>query len=529
MSTKTYKIGIDVGGTNTDCVLVNAQNEIVSKTKQATTPDISTGIERAMETVIQDSSISPEAIKYVMLGTTHCTNAIVERKNLNKVGIIRICRPASEMIPPLSGFPEDLNEIIGKHSYMVHGGFEFDGRLIHPIDESEIKQVLHQMKDEVESVAITGIFSQINPEQELRVAEWTKEILGEDIAISLSHQIGSLGLLERENACILNAMLHSIAIKMTSSFKSAAEKNNIGADLYIGQNDGTLMSIEIAHQFPVLTIACGPTNSIRGAGKLSGVKDGIVIDVGGTTSDAGALVNQFPRESNRSANVGGVQTNFRMPDVIAIGLGGGTIIEKKNDELKIGPESVGFKITEEALCFGGNTCTLSDYAILQGHMDIPQTIEKGEIHNKIENLLSDKAEYLATAIQSGIIKKINQLIDKVKTHNEAIPVILVGGGSPILPDELDGVSEIIRPKHFEVANAYGACISQIGGSAEKVFNLSNFTREEAIDIVKNEAIQQAISAGAMRDSIEILTINDTPLAYLPNATKVKVKVCGDLA
>jgi N-methylhydantoinase A/oxoprolinase/acetone carboxylase beta subunit len=525
---KKYKIGIDVGGTNTDCVLVNKENEIIAKTKHPTTFDISTGIELAMKIVLDASGIAASEVEYVMLGTTHCTNAIVERKQLNKVGIIRICKPAAQMIPPLSGFPDDLKNILGDQVFMVKGGFEFDGRVLNELDEKEIISILEGMKGEVESIAITGIFSKINPAQELRVAALAKEVLGEHIAISLSHQIGSLGLLERENATILNAMLHDIAVKMTTSFKAAVRRNEIEAQLYFGQNDGTLMSIENAKQFPVLTIACGPTNSIRGAGALSGVKNGIVIDVGGTTSDAGVLVNQFPRESNKAASVGGVQTNFRMPDVVAVGLGGGTIIKEKGNQLQIGPQSVGFRITEAALCFGGNTYTLSDYAILNQQLHIANTLEKEVISKEITQQFKRKTDLIQEEIEKGIAEKINQLIDKVKTDSQAVPVILVGGGSPILPNNIEGVSKIIRPNHYEVANAYGACIAQIGGEAEKVFNLSITPREAAIEEVKAAATQNAIAAGAQAATIEVLTINDTPLAYLPNATKVKVKVCGDL-
>lgn len=524
-----YKIGIDVGGTNTDCVLVNDENKIIAKTKQPTTTDISSGIEAAMKRVLKDAGVAPSNIKYVMLGTTHCTNAIVERKQLNTVGIIRICKPASQMIPPLSGFPEDLKTILGSHVYMVKGGFEFDGRLIHAIDELEIRKCLTEMKGSVESIAITGIFAQINPEQELKVAALAKEILGDSIAISLSHQIGSLGLLERENATILNAMLHNIAVKMTTSFLEATQKNGIEAQLYFGQNDGTLMSLENARQFPVLTIACGPTNSIRGAGVLSGVANGIVIDVGGTTSDAGVLVNQFPRESNKAANVGGVQTNFRMPDVVAIGLGGGTVINKHNDKIVVGPQSVGYRILEESISFGGDYYTLTDYALLQGKMNIKKSVSDSEIYKKISKQYELSALALQEQVQDIISDMTNQLIDKVKTDNQPVPLVLVGGGSSLLGDTIEGVSKIIRPEHFEVANAYGACIAQISGEAEKVFNLGNISREDAIEEVKASAIQNAITAGAKVDTIEVLHIKDTPLAYLPNATKVKVKVCGDLS
>ena len=525
---KKYKIGIDVGGTNTDCVLVNSENKIITKTKCNTTPDISTGIEWAMRQVLRESNIAPEEVNYIMLGTTHCTNAIVERKKLNKVGVIRICQPASGMIPPLFDFPTDLKATLGHHAYMVRGGFEFDGRPIHSIDESEIISVLEKMKGKVDGLAITGIFSKINPEQELKVAELVKKIIGTDITISLSHQIGGLGLLERENATMLNAALSHIARQMTTAFEEAVKKNGMKARLYFGQNDGTLMSIEHARQFPVLTIACGPTNSIRGAGALSGVDNAIVVDVGGTTSDAGVLINGFPRESNKVANIGGVKTNFRMPDIASIGLGGGTIVEIKNENLKIGPQSVGHRLKEEAMCFNGDTFTLSDDAILNEKIQIPETLPPDVIRKKVQRRTNIKISTLQQSIRQVIRHKIDSLTDKIKTDHKEIPLILVGGGSQILPDNIAGVSEIIRPHHYEVANAYGACIAKIGGEAEKIFNLADTSREEAIEQVKMQAVQNAVHAGANKETIEILTVSDVPLAYLPDATKLKVKVCGNI-
>ncbi|MEM6628979.1 MAG: hydantoinase/oxoprolinase family protein [Bacteroidota bacterium] len=525
---KQYKIGIDVGGTNTDCVLVDQHNHIQTKAKLPTTPDISTGIEQAISKVLANSGVSSQEVQYVMLGTTHCTNAIVERKHLNKVGIIRVCKPASQMVPPLSGFPEDLKALTNQHIYMVHGGYEFDGRLIHPLNESELREVLQKMKGEVEAIAVTGIFSKINPAQEKRVAELAREIMGPAIPVSLSSQIGNLGLLERENSTILNALLQGIALNMVQSFQAAVMQNNVEAQLYMVQNDGTLMSLENARRFPVLTIACGPTNSIRGAGALSGVENGIVIDVGGTTSDAGVLVKQFPRESNKAAIVGGVQTNFRMPDVVSIGLGGGSLIDLQSDEIQIGPQSVGYRLPTEALCFGGEVFTLSDYAQYAEKLQIPTAHTGKELKELLKKKLAQDPEEIKEKIEAQIADMVYRLIDTVKTQSGEVPLILVGGGSPILPNRIKGVSEIIRPDHYEVANAYGACIAQIGGEAEKVFNLAQISRENAIEELKTEATQQAINSGARKESIEVLIVDDTPLAYLPNATKVKVKVCGDL-
>ena len=112
------------------------------------------------------------------------------------------------------------------------------------------------------------------------------------------------------------------------------------------------MSLTYAKQFPILTIACGPTNSIRGASYLAGLKDAVVLDVGGTTSDIGVLVDGFPRESSLAVDVGGVRTNFRMPDIVSIGVGGGSLVREQPDgSVTVGPDSVGYRITQEALVF----------------------------------------------------------------------------------------------------------------------------------------------------------------------------------
>ncbi len=305
-----------------------------------------------------------------MLGTTHCTNALVERKALNRIGAIRICLPASKAIPTMVDYPDDLKGLLGKHLYLVHGGYEFDGRLINPLDVDEIKEKLNSMKGEIDSLAITGIFSKTLPDQEKQVAVWAQEIFGDDVKISCSHQIGGLGLLERENAAILNAALQGVATKMVQAFQETVDRLNLDSHLYIGQNDGTLMSLEQVQKFPVLTISSGPTNSIRGAGSLSGINNGIVIDVGGTTLDGGVLINHFPRESTRPAQIGGVLTNFRMPDVVTVGIGGGTIVRFTDEECTLGPDSVGYLLKEKAVAFGGDELTLSDFFIAEKQLEI---------------------------------------------------------------------------------------------------------------------------------------------------------------
>ncbi|EFR88738.1 hydantoinase/oxoprolinase family protein, partial [Listeria marthii FSL S4-120] len=291
-----------------------------------------------------------------MLGTTQCTNAIVERKKLAKVGVLRLGYPATASVLPYTAWPEDMVGFLSGKYKLTGGGYEYDGQVLSEINEAEIRETLASWKGDVESVAVVGVFSSLKNDQELAVQKIIEEELGADIPVSISSSVGSVGLIERENATILNAALFKVIAATSDGFEKALEQEGIAhAEIYLCQNDGTLMSLNYARQFPILTIACGPTNSIRGASYLAGLKDAMVLDVGGTTSDIGVLTDGFPRESSLAVDVGGVRTNFRMPDIISIGLGGGSVIREQDGEITIGPDSVGYRISEEALVFGGKT------------------------------------------------------------------------------------------------------------------------------------------------------------------------------
>ncbi|RHW42814.1 hydantoinase/oxoprolinase family protein [Neobacillus notoginsengisoli] len=515
-----YRIGIDVGGTNTDAVILDEELNVIAETKSPTTDDVSTGIYKALEAVIASSTIPPSEIKYAMLGTTHCTNAIVERKRLNSIGIIRLGAPATLAVKPLIGVPDDLRDILGKFVYIVRGGHEFDGREIMPLDEEELYNIANQLKDKVDSVAITSVFSPVSRDHEERAAAIMREVLGEDLPVSLSCEIGSVGLLERENATILNASVVNVAKTTIHGFVNALKEEGINARVFLGQNDGTLMSVEYALKYPILTVACGPTNSLRGASYLTGHSDAIVVDVGGTTTDVGVLVSSFPRESSLAVEIGGARTNFRMPDLVSVGLGGGTIIRiRDNGEFTIGPDSVGYQLTEKALVFGGDTLTATDVVVALGKADIGDP-------SKVQHLEHD----VIVNVYKEMISMVEIAIDKMKTSADSVPVIVVGGGSILLPESLEGTSEVIQPNNHGVANAIGSAISQVSGQVERVFSLEELGREKTIELAKQMAISEAVTAGADKDTCEIVDIEDVPLAYLPgNATRVRVKAAGSLA
>ncbi|RYM04982.1 hydantoinase/oxoprolinase family protein [Sporolactobacillus sp. THM7-7] len=515
-----YRIGIDVGGTNTDAVILDQNYQVIERTKSPTTEDVSSGIYNAMRDVLRQSNIPASQIKYAMLGTTHCTNAIVERKRLNAIAVIRIGAPATLSVKPFIDVPKDLSEKLGRYVYLIQGGHEFDGREIFPLDEDELYKTAHQLKGFVDSVAVTSVFSPVSDEHEKRAREILKEVMGDNLAVSISSEIGSVGLLERENATILNAALVKVAKTTVNGFVSALEKEDIDAEVFLGQNDGTLMSVDYAVRFPILTIACGPTNSLRGASYLAGYSDCIVIDVGGTTTDIGVLNGSFPRESSLAVEIGGVRTNFRMPDLVSVGIGGGTVIKvHENNKFTIGPESVGYRLPEKALVFGGDTLTATDLAVALGKAEIGDP-------SKVAHLDRD----LLKKIYETMISHVEAAVDRMKTSPEPVPVVLVGGGSVLIPNELKGASEVIRPKNYGVANAIGAAISQISGQIEKIFLLDELGREKTMELAKKSAVEKAIKAGADPDRCGIVDIEDIPLSYIPgNATRIRVKAAGPLA
>ena len=509
------RLGIDVGGTNTDAVLLAQDGRLLAKAKVATTPDVTGGIVAALDGVLAAAGEDRSRISHVMFGTTHATNAVLQRRKLCRVAVVRIGAPSTLAIRPLFGWPADLRQTISAGEAIVHGGSEFDGNEIVPFGAEELRRFLDALSGRVDGVAITSVFSSVSAEHELQAAEIVRSSLGAEVETSLSHEIGTVGLLERENATVLNAALTSVVHEVTHALETALASRKLDALVFFAQNDGTLMAQEHAARFPVLTIGSGPANSIRGAGYLTGVRDAIVVDVGGTSTDVGVLANGFPRESSAPVEIGGVRTNFRMPDLVSVAVGGGSVVRAENGRVEVGPESVGYELVRRALVFGGKTRTLTDAAVAAGRArlgDRPVAIE------------AQLVEALAWADAA-----LNDAIDRVKLSRAAQPLIVVGGGSILAPEELRGASEVLRPDHFDVANAIGAAIAMVSGQIDRIFDPARTGRQAMVDEAKSVACEQAIRAGADPRSVEIVEFEELPLSYLNNpAVRVRAKAAGPL-
>lgn len=514
------RIGIDVGGTNTDAVLISSKGAIIASSKRPTTEDVSGGLVLAARDVIAAGNIRAGDVDAVMIGTTHFSNAFVERQRLLEVGILRIALPATKGILPLISWPQDIVDCIGRHVFLVRGGHQYDGRLNSELDEPAVAEAARAFKSRnLKAVAITSLFASVVPDMELRAAEIVREEMG-DVAITLSHTIGSIGILMRENSAIINASLSALAAEVIHSFGRALNHLEISAPFYLSQNDGTLMNADFTVCYPVLTFASGLTNSLRGAAMLSGVEDSIVIDVGGTTTDIGVLVNGYPRESTMTADIGGIRTNFRMPDVLTLGLGGGSrVVECAAGKVSIGPQSVGFRLPQQAMVFGGDVLTATDIAVAAGQAEVGDSARvKGISGALVESALNE------------IHQTVNVGVDRMRTSANPVPLILVGGGAILLHRERLGAENVISPPHAEVANAVGASIAKVGGEVDKVYFYNADGRERSLERACQEAVAQAHAAGAEEDgSVEIVSIEELPLPYVSNgAVRVRVKAVGDL-
>src|SRR5690606_37228620 len=214
-----------------------------------------------------------------------------------------------------------------------------------------------------------------------------------------------------------------------------------------------------------------------------------------------------------------VRTNFRMPDVLACGLGGGSLVDGGPADVRIGPKSLGYRLNCSALVFGGDTLCATDIAVAAGYARIG---EPSRVQHLPRELVSAAVARMHAMLAEGV--------DRMKTSAAALPLVLVGGGSILVRDRIPGVSETIVPPHAEVANAIGAAIAQVSGEVDQVFAYERITREDAIRAATREAQARAIEAGADPATLQTLDMDELPLAYMPgSATRIRVKVAGDLA
>lgn len=484
-------IGIDIGGTHTDGVFIK-NGKLIGQIKTPTTANLEEGFKKVIHTLKSYGQINA-----IFLGTTHATNALLEGEGLNRVGVLRIAGQ-KPFIPPFFKWPKHLKDKIYAGSETLSGGYECDGRPHSPFDINEARSMIHKLEDQgAESLAVTGLFASLQSDQEEMIKTLT------DLPLTLSHEIGGLNFLDRENGAILNSSLISVLKKGFGNLKKILKEEGVHAPLFISKNNGSLMTVEEAIHFPILTLSAGCTNSFIGASELTGCKEGIIVDIGGTSTDIGALKNGFPRRSLHQKEIGGVRLNFQMPDVISLAIGGGSRLD--------GLPSVARKLKTEASAFGGNIATLTCAAIKLGYEiegasthHIPLTKERAKKHL---NLFGEK---------------IRQASEKMRGLNYKLPILLAGGAAPLLHPFIKEASLI---PNSGVVNAFGAAFGKIEGSIDEIVTLQD--RENTLNNLIEKAKVIALKEGARKDSLEIIEKEIIPYPYLPGfLSRVRITVAG---
>lgn len=535
---RALRIGVDVGGTNTDAVLLDLdavdqpdRGVLAFHKTPTSSPNVTDGIETAVGNVLSQAGDCISDISCLVVGTTHFLNAVIERDRhrLSKVAVIRLSKSFTKDIPPFSDFPPALANILHGYHTFVDGGLHIDGSQEAPINEEQVLKECEVIeKLGIKAVVISGIFSPIDQHfhQEQSVRRIMQERLP-DVDIVCSSEVSNIGLLERENASILNASIMKFARRTIRGFRAAMRRLGLDCTLFISQNDGTVIDAHSAAKLPIKTFSSGPTNSMRGAAYLGLGRTGtpgetlsatIVVDVGGTTTDCGVLLpSGFPRAAAAYVNVAGVTMNFSMPHLESIGLGGGSIIRERGDDVSIGPDSVGYQLTEKSKVFGGDTLTTTDIAVAGG-------LEIGD-----GGLVDDITPQMIQRVQARTKKMLERVIDRLKLTPAPLPVLLVGGGSVVCPLELDGVSQVVVPKFHSVANAVGAAISRVCGSVDAIYNIADVPLSEVMEDAKTQALANAVKAGADPRNLSVVELDTLPIPYVSGQIRVIAKAVGDLS
>jgi N-methylhydantoinase A/oxoprolinase/acetone carboxylase beta subunit len=325
----TTGLGVDAGGTYTDAVIFDLENNVaICKAKSLTTRwDFTVGIGKALERLDRDLLRKTEL---VALSTTLATNAIVENEG-QKVGLI--------LMPP---FGLDIAQRIShRPKSLVQGQLDITGREIVPVSPDEVRSVVSRMVEDhhVTAFAVSGFAGFINPEHELQVKRIVREETG--FFVSCGHELSDhLDFQTRAVTAMLNARIVPRLANLLLDLEKVLQGYGIASPVVVVKGDGTLMSAHAAKLRPVETILSGPAASVAGARHLTGIRDALVVDMGGTTTDTAALSSGRVSLREEGANVGGYRTHVKALDIRTTGLGGDSLIQYERTQFLIGPKRV---------------------------------------------------------------------------------------------------------------------------------------------------------------------------------------------
>ena len=514
-----YILGIDTGGTYTDSVIFDSVSGcVIAKAKAFTThDDLSRGINNSINALdFQDLA----SLTRVIISTTLATNAIVEGKG-HKTGLILIGKKLTEMTPAFS-------------TYNAGGRINPKGRELSPINPDEIINIIRLFHEqEIESIAVCGFLSVRNPIHEAEIEAIIRK--HSNMTVVCSHKISAdLGFFERAVTTVLNASLMPIIKNFITSIISVLKSHDIGALPYIVKCDGSIAAIDSVRETPIETILSGPVASAIGAMHLSGLKDAIVADMGGTTTDTVLIKDNRVSMSIKGAKVGNWQTMVKSVDVSTYGLGGDSRIDYDDGKFVVGPQRV------LPACRMAMDTRDALYVTPTDLLHITGEFREWD-YRASQKAASEMAEKTGMDHDKFVLEATNE-INRI-IYNQCIapyskpelPVVAIGApaGTWFRKAADAGGFKLTIPENFEIANAIGAAIAEIRESVAATIRpgenqhgfIVHFQEErlsfsdlnEAVTYtnakIRDEAYKKAKIQGAVSVDI-IVSKEDTEVNYI---------------
>ena len=455
-------IGIDMGGTHIDGVLLEAGRIQRSLKQPVRADDLPGTIWGMLETLLED--VPAEAIRRIHLSTTISTNAIVEDKTA-EVAVLLQAGP---------GLKWDYSTL-GSHVYHLEGYVDHRGEMVQPPSQRELRSLRQTLgASEVEALAIVSKFSTRNPASEQQIAE----LFASDYAhITLGHSLsGKLNYPRRVHTAYLNAAVHAVFARFADEMQAALQALGVTAPIYILKADGGTMDLETAKQKPVESILSGPAASFMGLSALFPdlTQDAVLLDIGGTTTDIFFLADGIPLFEPHGIEIAGHKTLVRAVYSASMGLGGDSWVRVEDGDLRIGPQRLG-----PAVAYGGEHLTPTDALVVLGRMEgaephrsraqmesLAQALELS-VEAAAEQILEQMCQGLASAV-AEILERINSrpvyTIQDLLHGDPVAPqrVRAIGGPVQALAPSLEAAFglQVEVPEAFTIANAIGAALAK---------------------------------------------------------------------
>ncbi|GMX67033.1 hydantoinase/oxoprolinase family protein [Paenibacillus elgii] len=527
-----YMVGVDVGGTFTDVTLVDTRSgEILNHKVPSTPDDPSRAIMNGVEQILELNGVLVSEVRYLAHGTTVATNSLIERKGaltglLVTEGFRDLLEIGRQTRPGLYDFFKEKPEpvIPGHLRLEVDERLYADGSVRKPLDPDRLREAIERLKQEgVQAIAVCFLFSYLNPEHEKQAVEEIRRQFPEAY-VSASHQVvPEFREYARLSTTALNAYLGPVMQRYMENFQQSVRKAGIPVDPYITQSNGGIISIQESVSNPVRTAVSGPAAGVVAAShlaELTGYKNMITFDMGGTSADFSLIENGDPKIS-MEREVEGFPARIPMLDIHACGAGGGSIAWlDAGGALKVGPESAGSMPGPAAYGRGGTRPTVTDANAILGRLN-PDGILGGRMALDVEASKRAVQEHLCARTglslleaTMGILTVVNanmtraiRLISVEKGYDpREFTLVSFGGGGGLhcgaLAREL-GIPRILVPPSPGTFCSLGLLVTDVrsdyvrsmllestGGSMETIRGLFSSMMQEGSAMLEKEGIPE---------------------------------------